>query len=807
MKRLLYMSLMVLLAGSAYSQYQYLGTYNGDGVPDYLDGRDNVPSSLLDDIAASLPESQPVPTYNPQLISSGYDTDIVVTDSADVWVTFVDEGAGYRNVLGFYTYDLSNPYTSAPPQNEVTIIFPNVSKQFSGGGLITGDRVKIGTFPPNTGIGWVLIANAWSSGSVGSGNWILYSNPDFNPESNASDRYHNVLLNDTENNLIVLGFEDIRRDLPSCDQDFNDALFYVTANPIEAISRDNFATITRSDESSSGNNGGLESNGELATAIAQRNYMRTKAGNARNVKVRQSSLAKYKSNARLSGVHEYLPEHGFTGREESLISSPEDLIQLTNAREVFAADYYIDSKRVSAALVTSTDGAVYNHTKSVCDRLNGGALNDVRYVNLRGLDIIYAEILTDQNNREYAAWFSARETEEAYELISLWNIGDYPAGDYLNFQAWGSTPAQVFSTLNYVLDKLEAEKTIDNTSLSLELPKVYAKQGVYKNGKLHLDLINQTGAKQVTLSANIRATEFANSEKFEQTISLTGSREESIIVETGFLFDAGISIRSESTDAYDALYLADGAWGVDYNKEFTDVTLFSIAPSTIQPLEEEYLVERGFEIEGESTDVLNVFRNLRAGNSFLDPQGYLSLQFDIRSNTPIEVSIIEKELVQWENRLRTTIPVHKDGFQTVLLDLNGFMRGDGTSGQIGEVQSVVFSYLNQTGDTEKVSFAVKDVIFGRRNVVTALETDLAKNTGFLMYPNPARSNITLSLPESAQISRISIVNLQGSMVLDKAFNGSVGNIVKMDLALKSGFYNVLVQSDQGVHTSSLVVME
>jgi choice-of-anchor A domain-containing protein/uncharacterized repeat protein (TIGR01451 family) len=44
-----------------------------------------------------------------------------------------------------------------------------------------------------------------------------------------------VLLNDVLSSRIILGFEDIRRDNGSCDNDFNDVLFSVTANPRSSI--------------------------------------------------------------------------------------------------------------------------------------------------------------------------------------------------------------------------------------------------------------------------------------------------------------------------------------------------------------------------------------------------------------------------------------------------------------------------------------------------------------------------------------------------------------------------------------------
>ena len=238
MKKLLLL-LIVCLSQIAVSQnYNYLGSYSSNGTPNYLvNPGDNVSVETLEKINNALPESYPVPDYNPQYITAGYDTNVELTQPADVFVTFVAEGAGYRNVLGFYTYDLDNPPTSAPSEEDITIIFPNASALGSGGGLQVGDKVKLGSFPANTGIGWVLLANAWSSSQqkVGYGHWTLFSDPNFNPEANPDLRHHNVLLSDAENERIILGFEDIRRDYGSCDNDFNDAIFYITATPFSAM--------------------------------------------------------------------------------------------------------------------------------------------------------------------------------------------------------------------------------------------------------------------------------------------------------------------------------------------------------------------------------------------------------------------------------------------------------------------------------------------------------------------------------------------------------------------------------------------
>ena len=84
-----------------------------------------------------------------------------------------------------------------------------------------------------------------------------------------------MLLADSTNQRIILGFEDIRRDYGSCDNDFNDALFYVTASPYTAMEIGNIAPIETANTSiQTANSGGLESNGRMAEKIAKRFFER-----------------------------------------------------------------------------------------------------------------------------------------------------------------------------------------------------------------------------------------------------------------------------------------------------------------------------------------------------------------------------------------------------------------------------------------------------------------------------------------------------------------------------------------------------
>ena len=152
---------------------------------------------------------------------------LVLTKASEVYVTFIGEGAGWKNTLGYYTYNESSPPTTS---TDVTqhILIPNISGTGSGGGLDAGDMVQVGTgkFPAGTVISFYLVSIGFDSGITGSGRYTLFSDPWLN-----KNNYQQHLLFVEKNcGDIVMTFEDIRQDdyLPYQDNDFNDIIFTIS---------------------------------------------------------------------------------------------------------------------------------------------------------------------------------------------------------------------------------------------------------------------------------------------------------------------------------------------------------------------------------------------------------------------------------------------------------------------------------------------------------------------------------------------------------------------------------------------------
>lgn len=790
MKRILLFIALITNVTLFAQGYQFLGPFTADGTPLYFAPSDIVSSATLTLISNSLPENYPVPIYNPQYISSGYETDIIIESLADVWVTFVSEGAGYKNVLGFYTYDINNPPTTAPTASQITIIFPNVSAQGSGGSLVAGNKVKIGTFPAGTGIGWVLLANAWNGSTVTNGLWRLFSNPNFNPEANPTLRQHNVLLNDPENQRVILGFEDIRRDYANCDNDFNDAVFYVSANPYEALRSSNLADVSSATNVSSANNGGLESKGDLATLIAKRNFKRVKNNSFADTQEKQipfsSSNLFLKSNT-TTDFSFLIPNTGMFGTETTFVSSPTDLVGITNALDVYSVDYYQGSNRVAAVLATSTTNGIYGHSKAICDRLNNSTLEDVRTIQLNGFEIIMVKIKRANGAIEYALNFSVQQLTSENKLHSYWNINQYPSGDYLNFQVWGASMGQVSSITNYILNQFQSQTVLTEVVVSNRIPTVFVKKGFYSNGNLYLKVINKSSASTILFTGNKKATELGTLEAVTQNVNLTNAYEQDILINTGGIFDIGFSISGNNSPQIDALYMADGPWGLDYLASETTITTFAIQNSTNTVNPDEYSIERNTVVTGAVKGTANIFRNILPGELSFDASDYSSVSFSLQNALPVEVVLVTETTTDWANRLRFQLPANTSATE-VAIAFSDFTNALGQTLGNEKIKGFVFSTIGNYSTFQPFSIAISNLRLGNTSTLNNQNFDNVLTTKMYNYPNPCQFNTTIVLPETTQSATVAIVDISGKVIQNKKYTINSNKITVDVSELSKGMY-------------------
>ena len=169
----------------------------------------------FNEIQTLLPENGGL---NPAFVNSDTDPNIRLTAEAEIYATFIDEGAGYRNTFGYFVYDDN--------QNILyeQTIFSNASETGGGGSLNVGDTVSLGTFEAGTNIGFWLQADGFNNPD----GHKYYTLDQYNPDG----LRHMAIIQDPENERLILGFEDLYN---LGDQDYNDLVFTFSASPYSAI--------------------------------------------------------------------------------------------------------------------------------------------------------------------------------------------------------------------------------------------------------------------------------------------------------------------------------------------------------------------------------------------------------------------------------------------------------------------------------------------------------------------------------------------------------------------------------------------
>jgi len=212
------------------TSYNYLGTFDADGKPNYLLPKDNITPEMLSFLQTTLPERVDLRTTHPEWLSSSAIADIRITQASDVYLTYVSHGAGETNAVAFYHYPTNSPPASAKDIDSITYAFPNAGSKTK---LVAGDKVWLGRFQPGTSLGFVLMQGAFdlTNHTLNNGAVHFCSNDVLNPEIDVNLKKHAVLIEYAPAGITFVGFEDLDRTLDVCDHDFNDVVLYTTVVP------------------------------------------------------------------------------------------------------------------------------------------------------------------------------------------------------------------------------------------------------------------------------------------------------------------------------------------------------------------------------------------------------------------------------------------------------------------------------------------------------------------------------------------------------------------------------------------------
>lgn len=193
---------------------------------DALDFSTNALPDLQSAVNNTLTESQPLENISSIALDAG---DLYLSETSDLRMYFIGEGAGYRNTLGIYTGDSSDALTG-----DASLVFPDASSTSSylnpiesdyrsnRAPVAAGDFVDLGTYETDTQLNLFLIANGANGGT----------NTYFTDMSlNADGIDHFVVLATPDSPYLLIGAEDL---YGGGDQDYNDVVVAIDIGTVNA---------------------------------------------------------------------------------------------------------------------------------------------------------------------------------------------------------------------------------------------------------------------------------------------------------------------------------------------------------------------------------------------------------------------------------------------------------------------------------------------------------------------------------------------------------------------------------------------
>lgn len=625
------------------------------------------------------------------------------------------------------------------------------------------------------------------------------------------------------------------------------------SRPGQGASEDDNVTITFSDAGSSGGgDGGLESNGSLSAKLARVLYERRRNEAIlfdKGLTVPEVTFRREESIARArarradagawtpgpvaksgAGVHDLrspIPEFGPSGVQGREVS-PSDLLPVTNAVDLAAVDY-VDAtgRRLGVVFAAATEtGEVYEHTKVVCDRLRGAALEAIEIVELAGHEFVAAQLVHPDGAVDYTVSFVVYDRGDTFELDSRFILDDYapPATGRptYNYQVWAETREGMELLASEMIARLGAIAPVAFRAdgAPIRVPDVYVRTGAYSEGRLVLEVVNRADATRLLLEdGSLTTVEGGERHGFSHEVVLPGRSEDDpyaaeVGIDIGPVFDADFSVASDSSSGADLLYLADGSWSWAADSLAT-IGRFAVRPANAERFGDPgtYAVERGGSLEGSIASWATMFRYLRPNGAPVNLSDYAFLEFVASGEGEMRVQIEKRSLAGsqqygqvvalvaeprtyriWFDQLRT--PDGEAGFTAEDVTLISFNADNVVAGGALSNDPTVFA---MNVDDVRFRGAAEDLSSTR-----PLEPLLSD-----VYPNPVRgeANVRFDLPGPATV-RVSLFDAIGRRVavLADGWRAAGPHTASFDTSgLARGVYFVWLESDIGSKSRGMVV--
>ena len=558
------------------------------------------------------------------------------------------------------------------------------------------------------------------------------------------------------------------------------------------------------DTTSNSGGSGVESRGGMAELLLNR-VLKIRYGMTSPV-VKKNGV---KGLASVYNLSSFIPSNG-PFNSKPVENTPFDILGVSNATSAYAVNYNLKTSsggnlRVGGIFSTVTAAPyIYDHLKSVCDRLAGSVVDEIKLININGYQFYAAKLEKPLKKiTDYAISFSVYETSSGYQVQNKWTYEEYqsPAGasSVYNFQVWSDSYQSAAQLVQNIISKFKAISTVAYLNMNQNTPDVYINSAYYSHdGNIHLTISNNTQVvKQVNLNLSYRVSQGDDQLTNNSNYSLQPGVN-NISVSSGIISDANIYM-SQTQGFDDEVYVSGGAYTYITGPNST-VSSFTTSGYP-QQLQSSYpqgslVLSGGVSVSGQLNDWATVVRSLNAENSSYDLSRYGSVRFTAKGNGTVEV-ILNLSSTQNYNYFMYKLNL-TGASKEYTIDFNQFKLLDGSQGIVNPTQiedvGFVINNTDNPGLTD-FNFEVKDIAFLSTDVtaINNRENSIPKEFALSQnYPNPFNPStvIEFSNPRQEHLSLIiyNIIGQRVAQLFDTEISAGQHSITFDASKLSSGIY-------------------
>jgi hypothetical protein len=653
-------------------------------------------------------------------------------------------------------------------------------------------------YPPVVTKTWITDGDGNTSLDWTYGNNLTGSpfNPPGIPNGNqVSYNFHNNNLPTA--GIITIEFSDPNDDLPICVCSY--PLTNGSSTDVQLINEENFRV-------SSGSDGGLESK-SLGTAVVENIFTKYQSGNAALNYQRQPSLKNYRT-ARTQGFNldSFIPNEDQLGKEYTgYITSPVELLNITNAEQVVSVDYLKEGNNLATLFATETSRVIYEHSKYVCDRLKGSEVLAVDSIQVGDFSLIRTLLNPPSGLNEYAVSFSVgfNSLSSEFHLQSAWLLEDYqPEEKFFNFQLWSADAKVLQRMIEIVISGFESAGTLTQTVAKAQ-PGIFISKAIrhpQDPSKVQLTIWNRTYQTSAQLLSTSKKTE-SSDEMLTETFDVSLPPMGILKLEWNAKDYAETSLELLSGSKQDYIYESDGLWA-SFVPAGGQVRVFDIQnENEMQIKEGNYPIWRNVRFESAGADYATVYKTIKGGGVPADLTAYNYLNFEASGSGSLVIRMIKKSIQNFDDHYSYTVSLNPNS-KTYSIPLASFQSPSlNTAIQLNDL--VIISFTVESKDELQVQ--LKSINFGR-------EKELVSSNSLQVqaYPNPFSAQTTLVF-ESAiggplELSLFSIDS--GKLIQSQKLEAKAGsNSTRLEVSpyVKKGIYILRISSNRELLTTKLIL--